>query len=282
MTFAKQLGRRIKETPVCAAVMLLYMLFCAFSAVWLPLQGKWMYLPSALGCLLLTAPLFLLFERVFSVRIPLVAEALFLFVIAGGMLLGNGYNLYITLPHWDDALHTVSGAALALLGACLAKKTLANDTRGRGYAPVIWGALFSLACLMVWELFEYGGMKVFGFDMQEDSIIYEIRSYLLAGTHEYTENLENITKTVIYYGDGQTKVIHGYLDIGLLDTLDDLLVGFVGALVTVTLLCISTAAGGRLCRASVPSEYRSASVPSEYPTKDGENETPAEEKEENK
>lgn len=273
MTFAKQLKKRIKETPVFAALMLLYMLFCTFSAVWLPIQGKWMYLPSAIGCLLLTAPLFLLFERVFSVRIPLVAEALFLFVIAGGMLLGNGYNLYIILPHWDDALHTVSGAALTLLGACLAKKTLANNTRGRGYAAVIWGALFSLACLMVWELFEYGGMKIFGFDMQEDSIIYEIRSYLLAGTHEYTENLENITKTVIYYGDGQTKVIHGYLDIGLIDTLDDLLVGFIGALVTVVSLCISSASGGRLYRASVPSEY---------PVKGGESKAPTEENEENK
>lgn len=273
MTFAKQLAKRIKETPVSAAVMILYMLFCAFSSVWLPLQGKWMYLPSSLGCLLLTAPLFLLFERVFSVRIPLVAEVLFLFVIAGGMLLGNGYNLYIILPHWDDALHTVSGAALTLLGACLAKKTLVNNTRGRGYAPVVWGALFSLACLMVWELFEYGGMRIFGFDMQEDSIIYEIRSYLLAGTHEYTENLENITKTVIYYGDGQTKVIHGYLDTGLLDTLNDLLVGFIGALVTVVSLCISSAVGGRLYRASVPSGY---------PAGDGQNEAPEEENNENK
>ena len=66
-------------------------------------------------------------------------------------------------------------------------------------------------------------------------------------------------------------MIHGYLDIGLLDTLNDLLVGFIGAIVTVVSLCISSAAGGRLYRASVPSEY---------PADDGQNRAPEEENDE--
>ena len=69
----------------------------------------------------------------------------------------------------------------------------------------------------------------FGKDMQKDTVISAINSVLLTG-----ENTSEITRIG---GIGQTIVngndlgINGYLDIGLIDTMKDMLVNFVGAVV---------------------------------------------------
>ena len=54
---------------------------------------------------------------------------------------------------------------------------------------------FSMTIGVIWEFFEYGMDRVFGLDMQKDTII------------------------------------NGYRDIGLIDTMNDLLVNFAGAVV---------------------------------------------------
>ena len=69
--------------------------------------------------------------------------------------------------------------------------------------------------------------------MQKDKIVENISSVLL---NENGENfpviLENILSTTIYYqenGEIREENIKGYLDIGLNDTMEDLLVNFIGA-----------------------------------------------------
>ena len=88
---------------------------------------------------------------------------------------------------------------------------------------------FSMTGGTVWEFCEFAMVFFFGKDMQKDTVISAINSVLLTG-----ENTSEITRIG---GIGQTIVngndlgINGYLDIGIIDTMKDLFVNFVGAVV---------------------------------------------------
>ena len=92
---------------------------------------------------------------------------------------------------------------------------------------------FSMTIGVLWEFFEYGVDKVMKYDMQKDKFVNNISSVTL---NEKGENvpviIENIESTTIYYqenGSLKEEHINGYLDLGLNDTMEDLLVNFIGA-----------------------------------------------------
>ena len=86
---------------------------------------------------------------------------------------------------------------------------------------------FSMTIGVIWEFFEFSMDTFFGMDTQKDTIIQTIHSVSLnpQGTMTTISNIKNV---VI---DGQTLNIQGYLDIGLIDTMEDLFVNFIGATV---------------------------------------------------
>ena len=87
---------------------------------------------------------------------------------------------------------------------------------------------------VLWEFFEYGADKYFHTDMQKDQIVENIYSVSLNPEGKNVPiKVEDITETQIITEDN-TFVVSGYLDIGLIDTMGDLLVNFVGA----TVYCI--------------------------------------------
>lgn len=69
--------------------------------------------------------------------------------------------------------------------------------------------------------------------MQKDRIVTEISSVLLNANKENVPvRVKDITKTQIYSKDGSvTTIENGYLDIGLIDTMKDLLVNFLRAVI---------------------------------------------------
>lgn len=77
-------------------------------------------------------------------------------------------------------------------------------------------------------VFEFGMDMLFGKDMQKDTVITTINSMLLSGQPNVIEHINDIGQTLV---DGKNLGINGYLDIGLIDTMKDLLVNFVGAVV---------------------------------------------------
>jgi len=95
---------------------------------------------------------------------------------------------------------------------------------------IILGAFFSLALGLLWELVEYTLNCLFGFDMLADTFIDGFNSYLLSGTHSEYVAIHNISKTLIYYGD-EVYELNGYLDIGLIDSMTDMVVCFLGVIV---------------------------------------------------
>ncbi len=87
---------------------------------------------------------------------------------------------------------------------------------------------------VLWEFFEFGADYYLNTDMQKDRIVTDINSVLL---NEEGKNIpvkiEDITSTIIY-SEKKGKIIEykidgGYLDIGIQDTMKDLLVNFIGA-----------------------------------------------------
>ena len=67
--------------------------------------------------------------------------------------------------------------------------------------------------------------------MQSDTLMTGLCSYLLGETVGATGSIENITSVAV---NGQT--LPGYIDIGLMDTMLDLLLETVGAVVTCLLM----------------------------------------------
>lgn len=67
--------------------------------------------------------------------------------------------------------------------------------------------------------------------MQKDFVVKTIGSVTLDPTHsQIPVRISHITKTIIDTADGKTYTINGgYLDIGIIDTMKDLIVNFIGA-----------------------------------------------------
>ena len=84
---------------------------------------------------------------------------------------------------------------------------------------------------VLWELIEFGVDTIFHMDLQRDYVLHRMTSYDLYGESTGKMHyLEDIIKTVIYTADGKQAVFEGgYLDIGLFDSMLDLLVAVIGS-----------------------------------------------------
>ena len=201
--------------------------FTLFTIVWLVVRGQPGRLPMALVTLaLVAAPM--LAERLFRFR---VALPLFLFALcyAVGPMLGFCYNFYYRIGWWDKMLHVFGGVAFALLGLFLFEK-FADPQRLRRWMTAVFALCFSMAVAVGWEFFEYGMDTLFGMDMQDDTVITEITSYLLDGAPGEAGTIRDITAVTV---NGQSLPVRGYIDVGLNDTMWDMLLETLGTLVVV-------------------------------------------------
>ena len=82
---------------------------------------------------------------------------------------------------------------------------------------------------MLWEFFEFGMDYFFHTDMQKDTIIHNLYTVALDTTRaNKVVAVKDIQDVVI---NGESLGLGGYLDIGIIDTMKDLFVNFVGAVV---------------------------------------------------
>ena len=88
--------------------------------------------------------------------------------------------------------------------------------------------LFSMTVGVLWEFFEFSMDWFFGLDMQKDWIVPAINSVKLNPTGANIPIHVDVQSVVI---NGETWNLGGYLDIGIVDTMKDLMVNFVGAVV---------------------------------------------------
>ena len=93
---------------------------------------------------------------------------------------------------------------------------------------------FSMTVGVLWEFFECAMDQLFLLDMQKDTVVHSVSSVMLDPTQGNTPTaIHNITDVIAVTADGSqyTLGLGGYLDIGLLDTMKDLFVNFIGAVV---------------------------------------------------
>jgi len=175
-------------------------------------------------------------DRTFNVRIPKELEVIILLFIFSAEILGEIGNFYTRIPWWDSMLHTISGFLMAAIGFAMIDVLNNYPKFHFNLSPVFVGFVafcFSMTVGVLWEFFEFG-MDVFTFsDMQKDDIVNIISSVSL---HPEGLNdpivLKDVEKTVVYFADGGVQIIDGgYLDIGLHDTIKDMIVNFIGAAV---------------------------------------------------
>ena len=167
----------------------------------------------------------LILSVLFRWRMNLFFYLLFTFY-ACGPILGAVYNFYYLTSWWDILLHLLAGAVFAVVGAQLSNVLNKNNQTSYIFAAV-FGVLLSISIAVVWEMFEYSSDTFLGSDMQADTIINVINTKINR-TDGIADAYTNITET---YVNGQSLGINGYLDIGLIDTMHDMIIETVGALV---------------------------------------------------
>lgn len=195
-------------------------------------------LNNALLCLLslvlLFAPLFI--QNKYEITLPDSLEISIYLFIFSAEILGEINNFYGIIPHWDTCLHTINGFLATAVGFSLVDllNKNSNDINLSPFYLCLVAFCFSMTIGILWEFFEYGGDKLVKFDMQKDTLITNISSvYLNPDNENKPVVVDNIGKTEIFDKDGKLLYVidGGYLDIGLNDTMKDLFVNFLGALV---------------------------------------------------
>lgn len=165
-------------------------------------------------------------EWIFRCKISLPVYLFGLFYAIGPML-GQCHNLYYTVFWWDKMLHISGGVMFAFLGLFLFEKYVGKDKK-KTVMTAIFALCFSMAIAVLWEFCEFGADTFLGMDMQDDTVVTHINSYLLDEGVGVAGSIENIEEVIV---NGQALPVKGYIDIGLTDTILDMLLETVGAVV---------------------------------------------------
>ena len=187
-----------------------------------------------LTLLLFNIPLFV--DKKMHVTLPKELEAIILLFIFSAEILGEIGSFYTHIPWWDTMLHTANGFLMAAIGFALID-ILNNSPKFHITMSPMFVAFvafcFSMTVGVVWEFFEFS-MDYFTLtDMQKDRMVTDISSVLInpSGLND-TIIIRDIASTTVTLADGSTHVIDGgYLDIGIIDTMKDLFVNLIGAVV---------------------------------------------------
>ena len=186
----------------------------------------------------LTLVLFILpsfVEKNFHIQLPDTLETIILLFIFAAEILGEISAFYVIFPYWDTILHTLNGFLAAAIGFCLVDLLNRNKNLTFKLSPVFMAVVafcFSMTIGVLWEFFEFAMDTFFCLDMQKDTVISTISSVTLNGSDNLPIMITGITDVAV---NGQSLNLGGYLDIGLIDTMQDLLVNFIGAAVFSTI-----------------------------------------------
>lgn len=187
-----------------------------------------------LTLILFLVPTFI--ERKIHIDLPDTLEVIILLFIFAAEILGEIQAYYITFPYWDTMLHTLNGFLCAAIGFSLVDLCNRHERFSLSLSPVFMAIVafcFSMTIGVLWEFFECAMDQFFLLDMQKDTVISSISSVLLDPTgRQRPFAIHGITDLIVVANGEQIPLgLGGYLDIGLLDTMNDLLVNFIGAAV---------------------------------------------------
>lgn len=187
----------------------------------------------------LTLVLFLLptiFERKLKIDLPDTLEIIIMLFIFFAEILGEISAYYTTYQGWDTMLHTLNGFLCAAIGFSLVDMLNREERFSLELSPAFMAIVafcFSMTIGVLWEFFECSMDLFFMLDMQKDTVTHQISTVMLDPTGgNKTVMIKDITDLIVVAGGEEISLgLGGYLDIGLLDTMKDLFVNLIGAVV---------------------------------------------------
>lgn len=232
--FSKKMRKKYNETnKKSIMVYLILRLLVIISMVFQIVLGN---ISNSLMCILalilFTLPTII--SEKFKIGIPSLLETIIYLFIFSSAILGEINNFYGIIPFWDTMLHTLNGFICAGIGFSLVD--ILNQSGQKINLSPLYVAIiafcFSMTIGVLWEFYEFTADSLFRFDMQKDRIVQKISSVELNTSGENIPiKINDIEKTQIYSKDGTvTTIENGYLDIGIIDTMKDLIVNFIGAI----------------------------------------------------
>lgn len=205
-----------------------------------------------LTLILFMVPQFL--DKKLSVTIPVGLETVILIFIFSAEILGEINAFYVKIPIWDSILHTTNGFLMAAIGFALIdlfNRSEKFSIKMSPYFVAFFAFCFSMTVGVLWEFFEFSMDQFFGLDMQKDWIVTAINSVKLNPTGANVPIHVDVQSVVI---NGEQWSLGGYLDIGLIDTMKDLIVNFIGAVVfsVIGILYLKNRERGKLAASLIP------------------------------
>lgn len=205
-----------------------------------------------LTLILFMVPQFL--DKKLSVTIPVGLETVILIFIFSAEILGEINAFYVKIPIWDSILHTTNGFLMAAIGFALIdlfNRSEKFSIKMSPYFVAFFAFCFSMTVGVLWEFFEFSMDQFFGLDMQKDWIVTAINSVKLNPTGANVPIHVDVQSVVI---NGEQWNLGGYLDIGLIDTMKDLIVNFIGVVVfsVIGILYLKNRERGKLAASLIP------------------------------
>ena len=192
------------------------------------IRGHW---ENSFTCILTLGLMFIptFIEKQLKIELPTVMEVIVIGFVFAANFLGEIGSFYNKIPIWDSVLHTLNGFICAGVGFGLIDILNRNNKIKMNLSPtfvVLFSFCFSMTAGVVWEFFEFGMDSFFGTDMQKDAILQTIHSYKIGNSGGI-----NWIKDIKDVAINGKSIGNGYIDLGLIDTMKDLLLNFAGAIV---------------------------------------------------
>ena len=233
--FSKRMIKKYKKSKKSSVLIYLILRFLVLISIIIQiLSGN---VSNALLCvlalILFTLPTVLADKL--RITLPSLLESMVYLFIFASAILGGINNFYKIIPIWDTILHTLNGFLCAGIGFSLVD-LLNTNSKSINLSPLyvaIVAFCFSMTIGVLWEFGEFSADYILSMDFQRDRIVNRVASLKLDKKKESsTIRITDIYKTEIYSKkEGKVTIDNGYLDIGLIDTIKDLFVNLIGAVV---------------------------------------------------
>lgn len=178
-------------------------------------------------------------DKRLHITLPTAMEVIIVLFIFAAEILGEIRSFYTVFSGWDTMLHTVNGFLMAAIGFTMIDVLNNHPKFHISMSPFFVSFVsfcFSMTIGVMWEFFEFGMDYFFLTDMQKDVFVTSFSSVALnpSGLNEPVYFKEVAGFVINGVRDGVPGVYEysgGFLDIGVSDTIKDLIVNCLGAVV---------------------------------------------------
>ena len=175
-------------------------------------------------------------ENRMRIEIPSVLEIIIFVFVFLAEVLGEMQSYFLKYQHWDTILHTTAGFLLAAVGFSLVNLLNKSERVRFSLSPAYLAVVafcFSMTMGVLWEFFEFGADRLLLLDMQKDTSSRRFPPWTRPDAQQHARRHKRHHRRRIELSDGTDYALGlgGYLDIGIYDTMEDLFVNFIGAVV---------------------------------------------------